>query len=224
MEPLLTVTGVSKRYVSQGRSIPVLSGVELTLEAGEFVALTGPSGSGKSTLLGLLGCLHRPDSGDIVLRGRSLRRATDLERSDLRARHLGFVFQQFHLIPYLNVEQNVRLPLGYRTDLEPASHARRASEVIDRVGLGHRRRHRPAELSGGEMQRVAIARALVAEPGLILADEPTGNLDRETAELVLDLLADASRRGTAILLVTHDAEAASRADRVLRLVEGRCLS
>jgi len=198
--------------------VVALAGVTLEVESGEFVAVVGPSGSGKSTLLHLAGGLDQPDGGRVRVNGRDLADTSVGERAELRRRQIGFVFQFFHLLPTLSVAENVSLPLlldGRRDD-------DRVTALLERVGLADRARHLPGELSGGEMQRTAIARALVAGPGLILADEPTGNLDSATGEEVFDALISQVREASATLvMVTHDATAASRADRTLRLSDGR---
>jgi len=198
----------------------VLAGVDFTARRGEFVAITGRSGSGKSTLLHILGGLDRPSAGSYRFAGREMAALDDDERSRIRNARIGFVFQSFHLLAQLTVAENVALPFSYAAQ-PPRDALARAASALERVGLSHRATHRPAELSGGEMQRAAIARAIVAEPDLLLADEPTGNLDAATGAQVLDALEALHARGTAIVLVTHDAEVAARAERRCRLSEGR---
>jgi len=216
---LLQLVAVSKRYAQGDAEITVLDGVDLTVDPGEAVALVGPSGSGKSTLLHLAGGLDRPDAGQVLLDGRDLGTLSVGERAVLRRQRIGFIFQFFHLVPGLTVAENVELPLllDGRRDRDG-----KVPELLERVGLGHRAGHQPGQLSGGEMQRTAIARALVADPEIVLADEPTGNLDSASGAVILDLLAEAVRdAGCALVLVTHDAGAARRGDRVLHLRDGR---
>jgi ABC-type lipoprotein export system ATPase subunit len=215
---LLRLDGVSKRFRRGREDVVALDGVELELGAGEFVSLVGPSGSGKSTLLHLAGGIDQPDDGHVRFDGRDLGRLSVGERARLRRREIGFVFQFFHLIPTLTVAENVGLPLlldGRRSDGVVA-------DTIAQVGLKDRARHLPGELSGGEMQRAAIARALVARPRLLLADEPTGNLDSATGKEVLDVLVtEVVEVGAALLMATHDERAAQRAGRVMALRDGR---
>jgi ABC-type lipoprotein export system ATPase subunit len=214
---LLRFEGVSKRYTAGTRDVVALDGVDLSIGEGELVALVGKSGSGKSTLLHLAGGLDVADTGTVVFGDRDVGALSIAERSRMRRREIGFVFQFFHLIPTLTVLENVELPLL----LDGARGDGRGAALLDRVGLGDRADHLPGELSGGEMQRAAVARALVARPRLLLADEPTGNLDSQTGEEVLRLLREEVREeGTALLMVTHDDEAAARADRVHRLADG----
>ena len=215
---LLQLERVTKRFRRGHEEVTALDGVDLEIRAGEFLGLVGPSGSGKSTLLHLAGGLDRPDAGRVLFDGRDLAGLSIGDRALLRRREIGFVFQFFHLIPTLTVEENVELPLildGVR------SRNGLTGELIERVGLAGRASHLPGELSGGEMQRAAIARALVARPRLILADEPTGNLDSATGKAILDLLtAEVVTAGTGLVIVTHDAAAAGRAQRVLSLRDG----
>jgi ABC-type lipoprotein export system ATPase subunit len=215
---LLRFEGVSKRFHRGTEEVVALDEVDLSIEAGEFVALIGPSGSGKSTLLHLAGGLDQPDAGRILLGDRDLASLSIGERAKLRRREVGFVFQFFHLIPTLTVTENVELPLL----LDGVKSNGRTSELLERVGIGHRAAHLPGELSGGELQRAAIARALVARPQVILADEPTGNLDSATSEAVLELLAEqVVESGAALVMVTHDRDVAARAPRVHTLRDGR---
>jgi ABC-type lipoprotein export system ATPase subunit len=214
---LLEFRAVSKRYSAGRRQVVALDAVDLSVERGERVALVGKSGSGKSTLLHLAGGLDLADSGSVRFDGRDVGALSLGERSRMRRREIGFVFQFFHLIPTLTVRENVELPLL----LDGARVGDRAVELLERVGLADRAEHLPGELSGGELQRAAIARALVARPTLLLADEPTGNLDSATGEEVLRLLEEeVGKEGTALLMVTHDLDAARRADRVHRLADG----
>lgn len=207
-----------RHYDAGHGSVPALRGVSLRIEPGERVALVGPSGCGKSTLLHLVAGVDRADSGEVWVFGRELGAAGEAELVDLRRRVVGVVFQGFHLMPNLSVEENVALPLALAGRRDPA----RIGALLARVGLHERRRHVPAELSGGEQQRTAIARALVHAPRLLVADEPTGNLDSETGRGVLELLWELSaEEGTTLLLVTHDPELARRAERVLTLRDGR---
>lgn len=215
---LLRFEGVSKRFHRGTEEVVALDDVDLVVEAGEFVALIGPSGSGKSTLLHLAGGLDQPDAGRILLGDRDLAALSIGERAKLRRREVGFVFQFFHLIPTLTVRENVELPLM----LDGVKSNGRTADLLDRVGIAHRAEHLPGELSGGELQRAAIARALVAGPEIILADEPTGNLDSATSQAVLTLLAEqVTESGAALVMVTHDRDVAAQAPRAHTLRDGK---
>jgi ABC-type lipoprotein export system ATPase subunit len=221
MTPVLELKGVGKTYRRGDEQVRVLVDFDFTLDAGEFVVVTGPSGAGKSTLLHIAGGLDAPDNGTVAVTGQDVWSMSTGARAAFRRRNLGFVFQFFNLVPMLTAVENVSLPLVL--DGMPARSAdARAEELLQRVGLGDRARHRPAELSGGQMQRVAVARALVARPSLVLADEPTGNLDSHSSTEVLKLLRSLSDQdGTAVVLVTHDQAAERYGTRRLNLVDGR---
>ena len=199
--------------------VEALRDVSLTIEEGEYLAVMGPSGSGKSTLLNLIGCLDRPTSGRYLLGGEDVSRLSDGELSEVRGRQIGFVFQSFNLIPQLTALDNIEVPLFYQ-GVHRRERRRRSRELAEQVGLGARARHRPMELSGGEQQRVAIARALVNDPLIILADEPTGNLDSKTGEEILVLFDGLAARGRSLVAVTHDESIGARAHRVVRLADG----
>jgi ABC-type lipoprotein export system ATPase subunit len=219
MTCLLRVRGLTKTVGAGRVARCVLDGVDVDVAAGELVAVVGPSGSGKSTLLHLAGGLDEPDAGEVEIAGTPLRGRSDTALARLRARHLGFVFQAFHLVPELSGEENVRLAARFgRTRTQARA---RAGELIDAMGLRAVAGSHPAQLSGGEQQRFAVARALVNDPVLVLADEPTGNLDAESGALVLSLLRDATRHGRGVLVVTHDPAVTTSADRVLALSDGR---
>ncbi len=215
--------GIRKTYRMGEIDVPVLKGVNLTISEGEWVALMGPSGSGKTTLMNLLGLLDTPTEGEYTLQGQEVATRTDDELSLLRNRHIGFVFQTFNLLPQLSALGNVALPLGYG-GMSPAEAHLKASVQLQRVGLSERERHRPNALSGGEQQRVAVARALAGSPSLLLADEPTGNLDSKTGEEILKLFDEIHGEGTTILMVTHDEDVARRAERTVRLLDGKVVS
>ena len=217
--PLVAVEAVEKVYPRGTAEVAALRGVSLSIEEGEEVAVTGPSGSGKSTLLSILGCLDRPTRGEYRLGGVPVSAMDDLHLSRLRNRTIGFVFQSFHLIPQLTVAENVETPLLYG-DVPTRAWRRKALRCLERVRLLHRADHRPSELSGGEAQRAAIARALVTEPRLLLADEPTGNLDSATGDEIAALLGELHREGRTIVLVTHNEALAARTERVVRLRDG----
>jgi putative ABC transport system ATP-binding protein len=217
---MIRVDSVSKRYAEGAAELTALKNVSLTISAGQFVSIMGPSGSGKSTLLNLLGALDQPTSGEVWIDGRAIQAMTDDERTHLRRERLGFVFQFFNLLPTMSALENVCLPalLAGRPRKEVIT---RAEEMLTEVGLARRLSHRSTELSGGEMQRVALARALVMNPAVLLADEPTGNLDSKTGEEILQLLQRAAReRGRTIVMVTHDSKAAAHGDRVIVLRDG----
>ena len=221
---LLRLEGVHKYYGEGDARLHVLHDINLRVREGEFVAIVGQSGSGKSTLLNILGCLDRPSQGAYVLDGRDTARLGDDDLSEVRSRAIGFVFQSFQLIPQLTVLENVEVPLLYAGFPRTERH-RIARERLDQVGLASRLEHRPTQLSGGEQQRVALARALVTRPHVLLADEPTGNLDGTTGTHVMDLLFSAqARRNTTLILVTHDEKLASRCSRVVRMADGHIVS
>jgi putative ABC transport system ATP-binding protein len=217
---MLVLNDLSKIYRTSVVETHALREVSLRIDAGEFVSITGPSGSGKTTLLNIIGLLEEASSGGFMLDGVDVMRLHDDARSTLRNQKLGFVFQSFNLINDLNVADNVDVPLRYRR-LPAAERKRRIGEALERVGLGGRVNHYPNELSGGQQQRVAIARALAGEPKLLLADEPTGNLDSVMARATMDLLESVNRSGTTIIMVTHDTELARRAKRNVRIVDGQ---
>ena len=214
--PAIELTGVTRRYEGGGETVVALDSVSLSVDRGAFVAIMGPSGSGKSTLLNVIGLLDAPDAGSVVVDAVDVTDLDTAERTQMRKETVGFVFQDFHLIPTLSAQENVVLPTIY--DREPRQE--RARALLERVGLGDRLDHAPDELSGGQKQRVAIARSLINEPGIILADEPTGNLDRETGTRILETLTDVTDRGVSVVAVTHDPAVADHADRTIELRDG----
>jgi lipoprotein-releasing system ATP-binding protein len=218
--PVLEARDLFKTYVDAGRSVEVLRGVELVVERGDRVAIIGASGAGKTTLLQLLGGLDEPTSGDVLVAGRSIASLSNVERGRLRNRALGFVYQFHHLLPEFTALENVAMPLLVR-GVRVAEAEEAARTLLEQVGLGARLDHRPGELSGGERQRTAVARALVANPSAVLADEPTGNLDRPTGARVFEMLLELNAvRGTSLIVVTHDPDLAARMDRMLELRDG----
>jgi putative ABC transport system ATP-binding protein len=220
---LIRAEGLLRRYRMGRETVDALREVDLLIHRGEYAAITGPSGSGKSTLMNILGCLDTPDEGSYWLNGQLVSAMRDRHLAHVRNREIGFVFQSFALLPRATALQNVELPLLY-AGVRRRDRLRRAAEALARVGLAERARHRPAELSGGQRQRVAIARALVTQPNLLLADEPTGNLDTATGEEVLALFDELHRAGNTVVVVTHEAQVAARARRTLRMVDGRIVS
>jgi putative ABC transport system ATP-binding protein len=218
---VVRTVGLTRRYKMGDAFVDALRGVDLTIARAEFVALVGPSGSGKSTVLNLIGGLDRPTSGQVWINGTELSASDERTLTRHRRQHVGFVFQSFNLLPRLTAEENVALPLMFSGVPEKERQAR-ARALLERVGLGPRLTHRPTQLSGGEQQRVAIARALVGQPALLLADEPTGNLDTATGAEIMALLKELNQeRGLTLLVVTHDPEVAAFADRIIRLRDGR---
>ncbi len=217
---VIRLDDVRKIYQMGDQQVPALDGVSMAFRAGSFWAVMGPSGSGKSTILNLLGCLDRPTSGRYILQGEDVSHMSDDALSDIRLRYLGFIFQSFNLIQQLTVQENIELPLYY-LGWEPADSARRAAELAEMVGLETRLGHRPMQLSGGQQQRVAIARALANDPEILLADEPTGNLDTATGKQIMTMLSDLNNQGKTIIMVTHEADIAAHATHQLHLRDGR---
>ena len=218
---MIRVRNLCKSFQRPGEGVlHVLRNVNFAVDEGEFVAMVGASGSGKTTLMNILGLLDRPDSGEYELQGKPVGNLSTEERARVRNETIGFVFQQFHLLARTTATENVELPLMYSTETD-IDIGHKAREALCRVGLEERLTHYPSELSGGQQQRVAIARALVNHPGVILADEPTGNLDRESGARIMDLFGDLNRNGSTILLITHDETVASRASRVVRIADGQ---
>lgn len=222
MGELFTLQDVTKVYKMDEVEVHALNGISCTIRQGEFVAIMGPSGSGKSTVMHLLGCLDRPTSGQIVLEGFDLAQATDNQLAEIRNARIGFVFQQFNLLPRESALRNVETPAIY-AGMKRSERVRKAKSLLERVGLGDRLFHFPSQLSGGERQRVAIARALMNDPAIVLADEPTGNLDTKTGEEILALFENLHREGRTVVLVTHDRRVAQYASRILHMQDGRIL-
>ncbi len=217
--PLVEVANVGKSYVLGGVDVPVLSDINLKINEGEFLAIMGPSGSGKSTLVNLIGCLDRPTEGQVLIRGRDIHKMPDEELARLRGLEIGFVFQTFNLVPRLTALENVLLPT-YANSRERVDSRIRATELLKQMGLEDRMHHKPGELSGGQAQRVSIARALINDPALLLADEPTGNLDSRTGDEILGMFAELNKGGRSIVMVTHDPEIANYADRIILVKDG----
>ena len=219
MASMISLKDITKTYHLGTIDVPVLKRVNLSIEEGEYVAIMGASGSGKSTLMNIIGCLDRPSSGQYFLAGQDLTTLDDDELADIRNQYIGFVFQQFNLLPRLTSLANVMLPMIY-ADVDKSQRIEQATEALVQVGLSDRIQNRPNQLSGGQQQRVAIARALVNHPALVLADEPTGALDTKTSEEIMNLLTELNQRGTTIAIVTHDANVAARTKRIIRMVDG----
>lgn len=220
---LIEIKDVYKIYNPGENEVRALDGVSLTIDEGEFVAIIGQSGSGKSTLMNMLGLLDRPTSGEYYLSGRDVATLTDDEQSEIRNKQIGFIFQGFNLIPSLTAIDNVELPLVYR-GMKKEERNELSLEALERVGLGQRLHHRPSQMSGGQQQRVAIARAVAAKPPVILADEPTGNLDSSSGREVMRILHELSDEGRTVILITHDNEIAEEANRIIRIQDGKIVS
>jgi len=219
-EILIKLEGIKKVFLTDEVETHALSGIQLDIFKGEFVSIAGPSGCGKSTLLSILGLLDSPSDGKYLLNGTPVENLTLADRARIRNREIGFIFQSFNLIGDLTVYENVELPLTYR-GMPAAERRQRATAALERVGMGHRAKHLPSQLSGGQQQRVAVARALAGSPSVLLADEPTGNLDSKNGDAVMELLRDLHRAGSTIVMVTHDARFARSADRTVHLFDGR---
>ena len=220
---MIALRNITRRYRMGDEEVMALAGVDLDIGRNEYVALVGPSGSGKSTLMNIIGCLDTPTTGSYLLNGRDTAQLGEIELAGVRNREIGFVFQSFHLLPRMTVLQNVMQPLVYR-GMPAAERKRRAVEALDKVGLGNRQGHRPNELSGGQRQRVAVARALVGEPSLLLADEPTGNLDSRTSREIMALFDALHDQGQTVLVVTHEPDIAAHCRRTVRIGDGRVVS
>lgn len=219
MQEVISLTDIKKSYFLGKQELPVLKGINLTIQRNEYVALMGPSGSGKSTLMNILGCLDTPTSGQYILNGKDVSRMEDDELADVRNTEIGFVFQQFNLLPRLTAWENVALPLIY-AGVGKAEREQRAKAMLEKVGLGDRAHHKPNELSGGQSQRVAVARALINNPSLLLADEPTGNLDTKTSVEIMDLFSQLHEQGNTVVLVTHEEDIANFTRRIVRIRDG----
>ena len=220
---LISMDGVTKVFQTDEVETHALAGIHLHIKKGEYLAIAGPSGCGKSTLLAILGLLDSPSDGTYVLNSKPVQSLKLAERARIRNREIGFIFQAFNLIGDLTVYENVELPLTYR-GMPGSERKKRAQEALDRVGMSHRMKHYPAQLSGGQQQRVAVARALAGDPSILLADEPTGNLDSANGEAVMELLAELNRAGSTICVVTHDPRYAAQAGRAIHLLDGRVVN
>lgn len=221
--PVIRLNNLSKIFHTEDLETHAVNEVSLDVSRGEFVAITGPSGCGKSTMLSILGLIDAPSFGEYWLDGRDVTGLGPLERASIRNRRIGFIFQSFNLIADLTVEENVELPLTYRSGVGRAERRKKVAEAVERVGIGHRARHYPGQLSGGQQQRVAVARALIGSPSILLADEPTGNLDSRNGESVMQLLEELHRDGATICMVSHDPAFAERAGKVIRMLDGKVI-
>ena len=219
-KPIITMTGITKVYTVGGEEVRALDGANLTIREGEFVSIIGPSGSGKSTLMNIIGCLDVADSGEYILDGQSIEQYSEEELARIRNKKIGFVFQNFNLLSRMSALGNVELPLIYQR-MHLSERREQANRALERVGLKDRANHKPAELSGGQQQRVAIARALATDPAILLADEPTGNLDSKTGEDIIALFHELHEAGDTIVLITHNEEIARQAQRRIRIMDGR---
>jgi len=217
---MIDMTDIVKRYTLGGETIYALDHVSLKVDAGEYVAIIGPSGSGKSTLMNIIGCLDLADSGNYILNGKPIQKYRERQLARIRNRQIGFIFQGFNLLPKLSAFENVELPMIYQ-GMRAKQRKKLAREALERVGLGERMKHRPNQLSGGQQQRCAIARAIAVKPSLILADEPTGNLDKKTGREILSIFSELHQAGNTIVLITHDSKVAQCAQRVIRIEDGR---
>ena len=217
---MIQLKEVSKIYRVGGETVYALNHATLDIRDGEYVSIVGPSGSGKSTMMNIIGCLDTADEGDYILDGIPIRKYSESQLARIRSRKIGFIFQNFNLLPRMTAEENVELPLIYQ-GIRTRERKERAWEALEKVGLGHRRNHRPTQLSGGQQQRVAIARALAARPSLFLADEPTGNLDSRTGEEIMRLFHELHDMGNTIVLITHDIQVAQEAERSVRIRDGK---
>ncbi len=223
MNELITVRKLNREYKTGDLTVRALDNISLSIGRGEFVSIIGQSGSGKSTLMNILGCLDRQSSGEYILLGTDVSSLGEKQLAYLRSRVIGFVFQSFNLIPSLNALQNVELPLIYRR-IPRKQRIYAAEKALDMVGLSSRKKHRPSELSGGQQQRTAIARAIAGDPGLLLADEPTGSLDKAAGENVLSIINDLNGKGVTVVMITHDSSIAARAKRSIKISDGRIIS
>ena len=222
--PLIQIDALTKVFYTDEIETHALSGIHLTIARGEYIAMSGPSGCGKSTLLSILGLLDTPTGGSYTLNGKPVENLSFAERSRIRNQEIGFIFQSFNLIGDLSVFENVELPLTYRTGMPVSERKARVEQALERVGMAHRMRHYPAQLSGGQQQRVAVARALAGAPSILLADEPTGNLDSKNGEAVMTLLAELHNEGSTICMVTHDNRFAAHAQRLVHLFDGKVVA
>lgn len=221
---MIQIRDLKKVYNTGGEQVHALAGVDIDIGEGEFVAIMGRSGSGKSTLLNILGCMDQPSSGQYLLAGDDVNSLDDDQLSDIRNRRIGFVFQSFHLLPRLSARDNVMLPMRFAEGSNEAETQLRADRLLEQVGLAERKHHVPNEMSGGQCQRVAIARALINHPDILLADEPTGNLDSNTSEQIIELLNTLNNAGQTVIMVTHEPDIAAHADRTIELLDGKVLS
>ncbi len=217
---MIEMRGVSKIYHVGGEEVRALDGIDISIEQGEFVSIIGPSGSGKSTLMNIIGCLDTVDSGEYILDGQPIEKYSEDDMTKIRNHKIGFIFQNFNLLSRMSAEENIELPLIYQ-GVWPAERRKKVDAVLERVNLTDRRKHNPTELSGGQQQRVAVARALVTEPSLILADEPTGNLDQKTGTEIIELFRELHAQGNTIVLITHDPGIAKQANRSIHILDGK---